>query len=293
MIAHAPTPLNDDDAMELALSEARAAAAQGEVPVGAITIVGGLVVASRHNERERTSDPTAHAEMLALRDTAAALGSWRLPDVTLVVTLEPCPMCAGALVAARVARLVYGASDPRAGACGTLYNLCADPRLNHELAVVGGRPGRRLRRAPDVVLRRNGGPIARPDRRSVPRPRRAGPQRRWSRPRAVTGPRRATRGRVGYRTVLTSRFATQRGRRRAAASLRTRSERLGLRPEECESGRIGRSRKPLCLMGTVGSNPTSSARAAKARRMGECDRDNGRAGALPAAPGRPPAAGKE
>ena len=105
--------------MELALSEARAAAGQGEVPVGAITIVGGLVVASRHNEREGTSDPTAHAEMLALRDTAAALGSWRLSDVTVVVTLEPCPMCAGALVAARVARLVYGATDPRAGACGT------------------------------------------------------------------------------------------------------------------------------------------------------------------------------
>ena len=138
MIAPAPTPLNDDDAMDLALVEARAAAQQGEVPVGAVTIVGGLVVASRHNERERTSDPTAHAEMLALRDTAAALGSWRLSDVTVVVTLEPCPMCAGALVAARVARLVYGASDPRAGACGTLYNLCADPRLNHELTVVGG-----------------------------------------------------------------------------------------------------------------------------------------------------------
>jgi tRNA(adenine34) deaminase len=138
VIAPAPTPLNDDDAMELALAEARAAAQEGEVPVGAVTIVGGLVVASRHNERERTSDPTAHAEMLALRDTAAALGSWRLSDVTVVVTLEPCPMCAGALVAARVARLVYGASDPRAGACGTLYNLCADPRLNHELTVAGG-----------------------------------------------------------------------------------------------------------------------------------------------------------
>jgi tRNA(adenine34) deaminase len=138
VIAPAPTPLNDDDAMELALAEARAAAQEGEVPVGAVTIVGGLVVASRHNERERTSDPTAHAEMLALRDTAAALGSWRLADVTVVVTLEPCPMCAGALVAARVARLVYGASDPRAGACGTLYNLCADPRLNHELTVAGG-----------------------------------------------------------------------------------------------------------------------------------------------------------
>jgi tRNA(adenine34) deaminase len=124
--------------MALALAEARAAAAEGEVPVGAVALVAGQVVAARHNEREGSSDPTAHAEILALRDAAAAGGGWRLADVTLVVTLEPCPMCAGALVAARVARIVYGASDPRAGACGTLYNLCADPRLNHELEVTGG-----------------------------------------------------------------------------------------------------------------------------------------------------------
>ena len=124
--------------MELALAEARTAAREGEVPVGALSLVDGQVVASRHNERERTADPTAHAEMLVLRDTAAALGNWRLSNVTVVVTLEPCPMCAGALVAARVGRLVYGASDPRAGACGTLYNLCVDPRLNHELAVIDG-----------------------------------------------------------------------------------------------------------------------------------------------------------
>ena len=95
-------------------------------------------MARRHNERERTGDPTAHAELLALRDAAAALGSWRLGDATIVVTLEPCPMCAGAMVAARLGRLVYGAADPKAGACGTLYNLCADPRLNHELSVTGG-----------------------------------------------------------------------------------------------------------------------------------------------------------
>ncbi len=124
--------------MALALAEARAGAADGEVPVGAVTVLDGRVVASRHNERERSADPTAHAEMLVLRDTAAALGGWRLPEVTMVVTLEPCPMCAGALVAARVGRLVFGASDPRAGACGTLYNLCADPRLNHELPVTAG-----------------------------------------------------------------------------------------------------------------------------------------------------------
>ncbi len=133
-----PRLLTDDDAMAIALSEARAAAAEGDVPVGAVTLHGGQVVAARHNERERSGDPTAHAEMLALRDTAAALGGWRLSEVTMVVTLEPCPMCAGALVAARVGRLVFGATDPRAGACGTLYNLCADPRLNHELPVEGG-----------------------------------------------------------------------------------------------------------------------------------------------------------
>jgi tRNA(adenine34) deaminase len=96
------TPLSDDAAMELALGEARLAAQQGEVPVGAVALVGGVAVASRHNERERAGDPTAHAEMLALRDAATHAGGWRLSDVTLVVTLEPCPMCAGALVAARV-----------------------------------------------------------------------------------------------------------------------------------------------------------------------------------------------
>jgi tRNA(adenine34) deaminase len=130
--------LTDDAAMGLALAEAQAALEHGDVPVGAVTLVGGEVVAARHNERELTGDPTAHAEMLALRDTAAALGGWRLSEVTLVVTLEPCPMCAGALVAARVGRLVFGASDPRAGACGTLYNLCSDPRLNHELPLTAG-----------------------------------------------------------------------------------------------------------------------------------------------------------
>jgi tRNA(adenine34) deaminase len=124
--------------MALALAEARRAAEAGEVPVGAVAVVEGRVVAARHNEREASHDPTAHAEMLALRDAAARLGGWRLSEVTLVVTLEPCPMCAGALVAARVGRLVYGAVDPRAGACGTLYNLCVDPRLNHELPVTSG-----------------------------------------------------------------------------------------------------------------------------------------------------------
>ena len=124
--------------MKLALDEAALALDHDDVPVGAVAVVDGQVVAHRHNERERLSDPVAHAEILALRDAAAALGTWRLSAVTLVVTLEPCPMCAGALVAARVGRLVFGASDPKAGACGSLYNLCADPRLNHELPVRGG-----------------------------------------------------------------------------------------------------------------------------------------------------------
>jgi tRNA(adenine34) deaminase len=127
-----------DAAMALALEEAAAAAAHGDVPIGAVALIDGEVVARRHNERELTGDPTAHAELLCLRDAAAARGGWRLDGVTLVVTLEPCPMCAGALVGARVDRVVFGAADPKAGAAGSLYNLCADPRLNHEVTV---RPG--------------------------------------------------------------------------------------------------------------------------------------------------------
>jgi len=130
--------MTDDEAMALALAEAERAAGHGDVPVGAVIVVDGQVVAARHNERERNGDPTAHAELLALRDAAAAQADWRLADATLVVTLEPCPMCAGAAVAARVKRLVYGAPDPKAGACGSLYNLCVDPRLNHEVEVTAG-----------------------------------------------------------------------------------------------------------------------------------------------------------
>jgi tRNA(Arg) A34 adenosine deaminase TadA len=127
-----------DDAMILALDEARAAATHGDVPVGSVVLVGGEVVARRHNERELRQDPTAHAELLAITDAAAALGRWRLSDATVVVTLEPCAMCAGAMVAARIGALVFGASDPKAGACGSLYNLSADPRLNHEFGVDHG-----------------------------------------------------------------------------------------------------------------------------------------------------------
>jgi tRNA(adenine34) deaminase len=130
--------VTDTEAMALALEEGARAAADGDVPVGAVVIVDGRVIARRHNEREARADPTAHAELLALRDAASALGRWRLDDATVVVTLEPCPMCAGALVAARVRRVVFGAVDPRAGACGSLYNVCADPRLNHEVDVTPG-----------------------------------------------------------------------------------------------------------------------------------------------------------
>ncbi|MHB1717944.1 MAG: nucleoside deaminase [Acidimicrobiales bacterium] len=130
--------MTDDEAMAVALTEAARAPAHGDVPVGAVAVVDGSIVAARHNERELRGDPTAHAELLAIADAAAVLGRWRLTNVTLVVTLEPCPMCAGALLGARVPRLVYGAADPKAGACGSLYNLCADPRLNHEVAVDAG-----------------------------------------------------------------------------------------------------------------------------------------------------------
>ena len=125
-------------AMGEALIEARSAIEHGDVPVGAVVLVGGEIIARRHNERELSGDPTAHAEVLAMRDAAKAIGTWRLSEATLVVTLEPCPMCAGAAVNARLRRIVFGAPDPKAGACGSLYNLCADPRLNHEPEVVAG-----------------------------------------------------------------------------------------------------------------------------------------------------------
>jgi tRNA(adenine34) deaminase len=134
---------DDLAAMELAIAEARLGAGDGEIPVGAVVVTEGVVVAQRHNELESSHDPTAHAELLALRDAAARLGRWRLSDCTVVVTLEPCPMCAGALVAARVGRLVFGAADPRAGACGSLYNLVADPRRNHEVPMSQGVLGER------------------------------------------------------------------------------------------------------------------------------------------------------
>ena len=156
--------VDDNAAMELAIAEARLAAAEGDVPVGAVVVAGGVVVARRHNERERSGDATAHAEVLALRDAAARLGRWRLSDCTVVVTLEPCVMCAGALVAARVGRLVFGATDPKAGACGSLYNLLADPRLNHEAPIAAGSSASAARRCSPTSSRLVASPTD-PDRK--------------------------------------------------------------------------------------------------------------------------------
>jgi tRNA(adenine34) deaminase len=128
-------PARDDEFMALALSEARAAAAHGDVPIGCVVVVDDLVVAQGENRREVDADPTAHAEIVALRRAAAARGRWRLEDATVFVTLEPCVMCAGALLNARVARLVIGAQDDKAGAVGSRYHVLADPRLLHEVSV--------------------------------------------------------------------------------------------------------------------------------------------------------------
>ena len=130
--------LSDQEAMRLAIAEAHAAEVHDDVPIGAVVVRDGAVIARRHNERELTGDPTAHAEVLALRDAAEVVGHWRLLDCTLYVTLEPCVMCAGALVNSRIGRVVYGAVDPKAGALESLYHVCADERLNHRPPVTGG-----------------------------------------------------------------------------------------------------------------------------------------------------------
>lgn len=133
--------LSDDEAMALAITQAHAAAAHDDVPIGAVVVRDGVVIAARHNERELTGDPTAHAEVLALRDAAAVVGHWRLLDCTLYVTLEPCVMCAGALVNSRIGRVVYGATDPKAGGVESLYQVCSDARLNHRPPVEAGVRG--------------------------------------------------------------------------------------------------------------------------------------------------------
>ena len=128
----------DDYFMRLALREAELAPAHEDVPIGIVIVRGGEVVAAAHNERELRGDPTAHAEIIALREAARVIGSWRLLDAVAYITLEPCAMCAGALVLARVARVVYGARDPKAGACGSILDVLGEPRLNHRPEVSGG-----------------------------------------------------------------------------------------------------------------------------------------------------------
>ena len=129
---------NDTVLMRAALDEARAAAEAGEVPIGAVAVVGGAIVARGQNRVLRDCDPTAHAEVVAMRTAAAAVGNYRLPDCELYVTLEPCAMCAGAMIHARLVRLVYGAADPKAGAAGSVLEVLNHPRLNHKMAVTAG-----------------------------------------------------------------------------------------------------------------------------------------------------------
>jgi tRNA(adenine34) deaminase len=129
---------NEDYFMRFALREAELASVHGDVPIGAVVVRRGELIAAAHNERELRQDPTAHAEVLALREAARALGSWRVLDATLYVTLEPCAMCAGAIVLARVERVVFGAEDPKAGACGSVLDVLAEERLNHRPEVLGG-----------------------------------------------------------------------------------------------------------------------------------------------------------
>jgi tRNA(adenine34) deaminase len=130
--------VSHEQAMQVALEQAHLAAEKGDVPVGAVVVHNGVIIAARHNEREATNDPTAHAEVLALRDAAQHLGRWRLDDCDLFVTLEPCVMCAGALINARIHTLIFGAADLKAGATGSLYNVCTDPRMNHNPTVKNG-----------------------------------------------------------------------------------------------------------------------------------------------------------
>ncbi len=131
-------PAEDKKYMQLAISQAGKACQMGEVPVGAVLVKEGRVLAQNCNRRETSDDATAHAEILVLREAGQRLGGWRLEDTTLYVTLEPCPMCAGALVLARVKRLVFGAFDPKGGAAGSLYDIPGDIRLNHRLEVISG-----------------------------------------------------------------------------------------------------------------------------------------------------------
>jgi tRNA(adenine34) deaminase len=135
---HGHSTEEDAQFMRMALEQAAQSAAIGEVPIGAVLVHAGRVLAQSHNHREAWQDPTAHAELIVIRESAKALGSWRLIDSTLFVTLEPCAMCLGAMVLARISRLVFGARDPKAGACGSVLDFACEPRLNHRVKVVGG-----------------------------------------------------------------------------------------------------------------------------------------------------------
>ena len=135
---HRHSTEEDAQFMRMALEQAARSAAIGEVPIGAVLVHEGRVLAQSHNHREAWQDPTAHAEMIVIREGAKALGRWRLIDSTLFVTLEPCAMCLGAMVLARIPRLVFGARDPKAGACGSVLDFACEPRLNHRVKVLGG-----------------------------------------------------------------------------------------------------------------------------------------------------------
>ncbi len=127
--------MTDEQLMLIAIEEAKIAESHGDIPIGALVVLEGDIISSRHNERELRNDPTAHAEVLAIQDAAKKLGTSRLDGATLISTLEPCPMCAGAALSARISRVIFGAEDPKAGALGSLYQLGSDPRLNHEFSV--------------------------------------------------------------------------------------------------------------------------------------------------------------
>lgn len=129
---------NDEHFIRLAIEQAKIAQENGDVPIGAVIVHDNQIIGKAYNQREQLKDPTAHAEIIALTQAAAALQSWRLTGCTMYVTLEPCPMCAGALVLARIDRLVYGSDDPKAGACGSLYDIVRDERLNHRMEVTSG-----------------------------------------------------------------------------------------------------------------------------------------------------------
>ncbi len=162
-----PEP-DDSRYMELALQQAALAPRVGEVPIGAVLVHNHKVIAAAHNHREICQDPTAHAEMIVIRQAAERLRTWRLTHTTLYVTLEPCPMCAGAIVQSRIARLVFGAWDPKAGACGSIFDIPAERRLNHRVRVMGGLHERESRELLQEFFRAKRGHFSDRDSLSTP-----------------------------------------------------------------------------------------------------------------------------